>query len=147
MSVVLVTGAHGGLGAGVHAVLRHHRHLAKVEEGGRRRGRGRLGRRGGRHRRGRKRGRYRRRCPHRVGQGVSHDVRERFAAGRARPESAERLYSPEEAAEYLGVHVQTVRGWIRSGRLRASRLAGQRALRIRASDLLEVLEPIEPGDA
>ena len=79
--------------------------------------------------------------------GVTPEQVERFAAGRARPESAERLYSPEEAAEYLGVHVQTVRGWIRSGRLRASRLAGQRALRIRASDLLEVLEPIEPGDA
>lgn len=58
----------------------------------------------------------------------------------------ERLYSPEEAAEYLGVHVQTVRAWIRSGRLRAGRLAGQRALRIRASDLQSVLEPIEPGD-
>lgn len=59
---------------------------------------------------------------------------------------AERLYSPEEAATYLGVHVQTVRAWIRTGRLRASRLAGQRALRIRASDLASVLEPVEPGD-
>ena len=57
-----------------------------------------------------------------------------------------RLYSPEEAAEYLGVHVQTVRTWIRSGRLPASRLAGQRALRIKASDLASVLEPIQPGD-
>ena len=59
---------------------------------------------------------------------------------------SERLYSPEDAAEYLGVHVQTVRSWIRSGRLRASRLAGQRALRITATDLKSVLEPIEPGD-
>ncbi len=59
---------------------------------------------------------------------------------------AERLYSPEEAATYLGVHVQTIRAWIRTGRLRASRLAGQRALRIRASDLASVLEPVEPGD-
>ncbi len=59
----------------------------------------------------------------------------------------ERLYSPEEAADYLSVHVKTVRSWIRSGRLRASRLAGQRALRIRASDLRDVLEPVEPeGD-
>lgn len=58
----------------------------------------------------------------------------------------ERLYSPEDAAEYLGVHVQTVRSWIRSGRLRASRLAGQRALRITATDLKSVLEPIEPGE-
>ncbi len=58
----------------------------------------------------------------------------------------ERLYSPEEAAEYLGVHVQTVRAWIRSGRLKASRLTGQRALRITASDLMTVLEPIEAED-
>ena len=57
-----------------------------------------------------------------------------------------KLYSPEEAAEYLGVHVQTVRSWIRSGRLRASRLAGQRSLRITGSDLKSVLEPIEPGE-
>lgn len=56
-----------------------------------------------------------------------------------------RLYSPEEAAEYLGVHVQTVRAWIRSGRLRASRLAGQRALRITATDLQSVLEPVDPA--
>ncbi|MEX0783276.1 MAG: helix-turn-helix domain-containing protein [Dehalococcoidia bacterium] len=60
--------------------------------------------------------------------------------------NAERLYSPEEAAEYLGVHVQTVRGWIRSGRLKASRLAGQRALRIRASDLGSILEPVDPAE-
>lgn len=58
----------------------------------------------------------------------------------------EKLYSPEEAAEYLGIHVQTVRAWIRSGRLKASRLAGQRALRIKASDLMTVLEPVGAAD-
>lgn len=68
------------------------------------------------------------------------------APGGAPSEPPQKLYSPEEAAEYLGVHVQTVRGWIRSGRLRASRLAGQRALRIAASDLTSVLEPILPDD-
>ncbi|MCC6381409.1 MAG: helix-turn-helix domain-containing protein [Dehalococcoidia bacterium] len=67
-------------------------------------------------------------------------------AGSPAAATGEHLYSPEEAAAYLGVHVQTVRGWIRSGRLRASRLAGQRALRIRASDLGSVLEPVEPDD-
>lgn len=56
-----------------------------------------------------------------------------------------RLYSPEEAAEYLGVHVKTVRNWIRSGRLPASRLAGQRVLRIRAHDLEGILEPVDPA--
>lgn len=79
--------------------------------------------------------------------GVSPEEVERFARERVlTPSAPEKLYSPEEAADYLGVHVQTVRGWIRSGRLRASRLAGQRALRIRAGDLNSVLEPIEPGD-
>jgi excisionase family DNA binding protein len=77
--------------------------------------------------------------------GVSPEQVEAFARnGGQTAADLERLYSPEEAAEYLGVHVQTVRAWIRSGRLRASRLAGQRALRIRASDLQTVLEPVEP---
>lgn len=81
--------------------------------------------------------------------GVTPEDVERFAiTGRidAADGGLERLYSPEEAAEYLGVHVQTVRAWIRSGRLRASRLAGQRALRITASDLTTVLEPVAPED-
>ena len=59
--------------------------------------------------------------------------------------SGGRLYSPDEAADYLGVHVKTVRNWIRSGRLPASRLAGQRALRIRATDLDHLLEPVDPS--
>lgn len=93
--------------------------------------------------------RWREGIPHRVfGElGVSPEAVFRFARDQ-RPSGTdpERLYSPEEAARYLGVHVQTVRAWIRSGRLKASRLAGQRALRIRASDLDSVLEPLEPGD-
>lgn len=60
--------------------------------------------------------------------------------------SGGKLYSPEEAAEYMGVHVKTVRNWIRAGKLPASRLAGQRVLRIRANDLERLLEPVEPGD-
>lgn len=83
--------------------------------------------------------------------GVTRDQVEEFARSGGRERSSasqgERLYSPEEAAEYFGVHVQTVRSWIRSGRLRASRLTGQRALRIAASDLQSVLEPVEPGEA
>lgn len=50
--------------------------------------------------------------------------------------------SPEEAAQHLGVHVQTIRGYIKSGKLPASRLAGERAIRIRATDLARVLEPL-----
>jgi excisionase family DNA binding protein len=76
--------------------------------------------------------------------GVSPEEVEEYARSGSSGKELEKLYSPEEAAEYLGIHVQTVRAWIRSGRLRASRLAGQRALRIKASDLATVLEPVEP---
>lgn len=75
------------------------------------------------------------------------DVEAYLRSGMQPATALEKLYSPEEAAEYLGVHVQTVRGWIRSGRLAARRLAGQRALRITATDLESVLEPVDPGDA
>ncbi|MGD9934375.1 MAG: helix-turn-helix domain-containing protein [Dehalococcoidia bacterium] len=78
--------------------------------------------------------------------GVTPEQVEEYARGRQRGEDRmEKLYSPEEVAEYLGVHVQTVRTWIRTGKLPARRLAGQRALRVRASDIQGVLEPIEPG--
>jgi excisionase family DNA binding protein len=79
--------------------------------------------------------------------GVSPEEVEEFARqGTFVSQPLEKLYSPEEAAEYLNIHVQTVRTWIRSGRLRARRLAGQRALRITASDLQSVLEPVSPGE-
>ena len=82
--------------------------------------------------------------------GVSPAQVEEYArrGGDTAPAELERLFTPEEAAAYLGIHVQTVRAWIRSGRLRASRLTGQRALRIKASDLATVLEPVDvEGDA
>ena len=56
----------------------------------------------------------------------------------------EREYlTPEEAAETLGVHVQTMRGYVRTGRLPAFRVAGERAIRILRTDLTKVLEPLE----
>ena len=55
---------------------------------------------------------------------------------------AREYLTPEEAAEALGIHVQTMRGYIRSGRLPAFRLAGERAIRIMRSDLEKVLEPL-----
>lgn len=80
--------------------------------------------------------------------GVTPEQVEEFArTGRGPDAGLEKLYTPEEAADYLGIHVQTVRAWIRSGRLRASRLTGQRALRIRASDLAGVLEPVTAEDS
>ena len=57
------------------------------------------------------------------------------------------LLSPDEAAEFLGVHTQTVRGYIRTGKLPAYRLAGERALRIRREELLALLEPFSPEEA
>jgi len=50
--------------------------------------------------------------------------------------------SPEEAAEFLGVHVQTLRGYIRSGKLPALRVAGERVIRIRRKSLESLLEPL-----
>ena len=80
--------------------------------------------------------------------GVPPEAVERYVADLGAPSSrnvpGEKLYSTEEAAEYLGVHIQTIRAWIRSGKLPASRLAGQKSIRIRASDLEAVLEPIDP---
>ena len=52
--------------------------------------------------------------------------------------------TPEQAAEALSVHVQTVRAYVRSGKLPAVRLAGERAIRIRRADLETVLEPLVP---
>ena len=55
---------------------------------------------------------------------------------------AREYLTPEEAAEALGVHVQTMRAYIRSERLPAYRVAGERAIRILRTDLAKVLEPL-----
>jgi excisionase family DNA binding protein len=52
--------------------------------------------------------------------------------------------TPEQAAEALGVHVQTLRAYVRSGKLPALRLAGERAIRIRRGDLEKVFDPVQP---
>ncbi len=57
------------------------------------------------------------------------------------------LLSPDEAAAFLGVHTQTVRGYIRAGKLPAYRIAGERSIRIRREDLLALLEPLSPEEA
>jgi excisionase family DNA binding protein len=58
------------------------------------------------------------------------------------------LLSPEQAAAELGVHIQTLRGYIRRGKLAAFRLAGERVIRIRRDDLAALLaQPVEPGSA
>jgi excisionase family DNA binding protein len=55
----------------------------------------------------------------------------------------DQLMTPEEVADYLKVHVRTVRAWIHSGRLPARRVAGLRALRIRAEDVATLLRPLD----
>jgi excisionase family DNA binding protein len=58
------------------------------------------------------------------------------------------LYSAEEVAEQLGLHVRTVRGYVRDGRLRAVRIGKQ--YRITREDLEEfvgapVVDPPDVG--
>jgi excisionase family DNA binding protein len=64
---------------------------------------------------------------------------------KAEPNRTREYLTPEEAAEELGVHVQTMRAYIRSGRMPAFRLAGERAIRILRADLGKVLEPVVIG--
>lgn len=78
--------------------------------------------------------------------GVTPEAVERFARAPAPRPASETFLTPEDVALRLGVNVQTVRAWIRSGKLPASRLAGRRVLRIRESDIEAVLEPVDPAD-
>jgi len=52
------------------------------------------------------------------------------------------LLSVQEAADFLGLSVSTIRRYIRDGRLPAYRVAGERLLRIKRSDLEKLLDPI-----
>ena len=74
---------------------------------------------------------------------VEWDSRREPPAGAGPAKGA--LLSVDEAAEALGVHQQTIRGYIRTGKLAAFRIAGERAIRVYASDLYGLLEPLEPS--
>lgn len=80
----------------------------------------------------------------------SEEKEERVAIGAGGKSSLElnqkQFFSPDEAADFLDVHTQTIRGYIRSGKLPAMRLAGERALRIHREDLLALLEPYKPDE-
>jgi len=52
----------------------------------------------------------------------------------------EKLYSPKQAAELLGLKKLTIYRWIKSGRVRAVRLPNNR-LRIAESELGKLVEP------
>lgn len=60
--------------------------------------------------------------------------------------SARELFTVDQAAEFLGVHHQTLRGYIKNGKLQAYRLAGEKVLRIKRDDLMALLEPVAVGD-
>jgi excisionase family DNA binding protein len=60
--------------------------------------------------------------------------------GAAPAHALDGLLSPDDAARALGVHIQTVRGYIRDGRLPAFRVAGERAIRLRRDDVAALLE-------
>jgi excisionase family DNA binding protein len=53
------------------------------------------------------------------------------------------FYSPEEVASKLGLHVRTIRRFIRSGKLRATRIGKQ--YRISAVDLTALAAPASPA--
>ncbi|MFB4303596.1 helix-turn-helix domain-containing protein [Actinomadura sp. NTSP31] len=57
----------------------------------------------------------------------------------------EKMYSVEEVADLLGLHVRTVRGYIRAGRLRAVRIGKQ--YRISVAALQELTGRPEPAAA
>lgn len=50
--------------------------------------------------------------------------------------------SQAEAAEYLGVTTRTIRSYIARGDLKAGRVRGSRVVRIRQSDLDDLIAPI-----
>ena len=69
------------------------------------------------------------------------------AAGEGAGAKTPELLSVDRAASFLGVHAQTVRNYIRAGKLPAYRLAGERFIRVLRRDLLALLEPVDAEDA
>jgi excisionase family DNA binding protein len=57
----------------------------------------------------------------------------------------DKLYTPREAAEIIGVNPETVRRWVREGRVPAQKgLVGQ-AFKIRGADLAREVERLHWG--
>lgn len=60
-------------------------------------------------------------------------------------QSEKKYLSIAESAEYLGVHPNTIRNWIRFGTLKAGRV-GLRTIRIQKSDLDQLLTTYKAGE-
>ena len=58
------------------------------------------------------------------------------------PEQTEEILTVREAARFLKVSVNSIRRYIRLGRLPAYRIADERVLRIKRSDLERLLTPV-----
>ena len=61
-------------------------------------------------------------------------------------EMQKKLFSIQEAAEFLGVSESTVRRYISDARLLAYRLGNERLIRIKQHDLEKLLSPINAGN-
>ena len=53
------------------------------------------------------------------------------------------VYTVKETAALLKLSERSIRRYIRQGKLKAYRVAGERELRIRGQDLLRLLEPVD----
>jgi excisionase family DNA binding protein len=52
------------------------------------------------------------------------------------------VYTVKETAALLKLSERSIRRYIRQGKLKAYRVAGERELRIKGHDLLQLLEPV-----
>ena len=67
-------------------------------------------------------------------------------AGPATGGIGQAFFTVDQAAQFLGIHHQTLRGYIKGGKLPAYRLAGEKVLRIKREDLMALLEPVAVGE-
>src|SRR3990170_2765770 len=67
-------------------------------------------------------------------------------AGPATGGVGQAFFTVDQAAQFLGIHHQTLRGYIKGGKLPAYRLAGEKVLRIKREDLMALLEPVAVGE-
>jgi len=56
------------------------------------------------------------------------------------------ILTVDDAAAHLGVHAQTIRNYIRNGKLPAYRLAGERSIRVLREDLMALLEQVRTDE-